>query len=109
MMPCPGQDGPAVDGVEGSAGDLQFVQHVFSTLLTLCHLAESGPDDFYRGDLARRMAADLQANGSFVTADDLATYTLREEMSVTGSYRGYTVTSAAAPHGALCGGTVRDA
>lgn len=66
---------------------------------TLRHLAESGPDDFYRGDLARRMAADLQANGSFVTADDLATYTLREEMSVTGSYRGYTVTSAAAPHG----------
>jgi gamma-glutamyltranspeptidase/glutathione hydrolase len=45
------------------------------------------------------MSADLAANGSFVTAEDLAQYTLREDMSVSGTYRGYTVTSAASPHG----------
>lgn len=66
---------------------------------TLRHLADQGPGDFYHGDLARRMIADLEANGSFVTADDLESYALREEMVVTGTYRGYTVTSASAPHG----------
>jgi gamma-glutamyltranspeptidase / glutathione hydrolase len=45
------------------------------------------------------MIADLEANGSYVTADDLAEYTLREEMVVTGTYRDYTITSAASPHG----------
>lgn len=66
---------------------------------TLQHLAQHGPEDFYRGELAARFAADLAANGSYVTAEDLAEYTLRDERSVTGTYRGYTVTSAASPHG----------
>jgi gamma-glutamyltranspeptidase/glutathione hydrolase len=66
---------------------------------TLRRLAEHGAEEFYRGDLARRMAADLAANGSYVTAQDLANYSLREEMVVVGTYRGYTIASAAAPHG----------
>lgn len=66
---------------------------------TLEHLAVAGPEDFYTGDLAARMIADLEANGSYVTADDLAQYTLREEMTVTGTYHDYTITSAASPHG----------
>ena len=66
---------------------------------TLQHLAQYGPEDFYTGDLAARMSADLAANGSYVTAADLAEYTLREDMSVTGTYRDYTITSAASPHG----------
>jgi gamma-glutamyltranspeptidase/glutathione hydrolase len=45
------------------------------------------------------MIADLSANGSFVTAEDLAEYEIREDRSVTGTYRGYTITSAASPHG----------
>jgi gamma-glutamyltranspeptidase/glutathione hydrolase len=66
---------------------------------TLEHLATHGPEDFYTGDLADRMAADLEANGSFVTRDDLASYQVRENMVVTGTYRDYTITSAASPHG----------
>ncbi|MCB0127340.1 MAG: gamma-glutamyltransferase, partial [Caldilineaceae bacterium] len=66
---------------------------------TLHHLGNSGPEDFYTGDLAARMSADLAANGSFVTADDLADYQLREEMAVSGTYRGYRVDSTTAPHG----------
>lgn len=66
---------------------------------TLRDLAQVGPNDFYHGELAQRMAADLEANGSFVTAGDLATYAMREDAVVTGTYRGYTVTSANAPHG----------
>lgn len=41
---------------------------------TLKRLSTAGLDDFYRGDLARSMAADLDALGSPVGADDLARY-----------------------------------
>jgi gamma-glutamyltranspeptidase / glutathione hydrolase len=66
---------------------------------TLAHLAKYGPEDFYSGELAARMAADLAANGSYVTAEDLSGYAVREDMAVTGTYRGYTISSAASPHG----------
>jgi gamma-glutamyltranspeptidase len=39
---------------------------------TLRALAERGPDDFYRGDLARVVAANLTACGAPVSAHDLA-------------------------------------
>lgn len=39
---------------------------------TLERLVAAGLDDFYRGELARRIAADLRRVGSPVTADDLA-------------------------------------
>ncbi|MDQ3249267.1 MAG: gamma-glutamyltransferase, partial [Chloroflexota bacterium] len=66
---------------------------------TLRHLGEHGADDFYHGELAQQMSQDLAANGSFVTAQDLATYPLREDQLVSGMYRGYTLTSTTAPHG----------
>lgn len=66
---------------------------------TLRHLAERGAEDFYHGDLAQRMSDDLAANGSFVTAEDLATYQLRDVQPVVGSYRGYTVVTSPPPHG----------
>ncbi|MBO9322142.1 MAG: gamma-glutamyltransferase, partial [Roseiflexus sp.] len=66
---------------------------------TLRRLAEAGPDDFYHGELARRMSEDIAANDGFVTAEDLAEYTLREESPAIGTYRGYTIVSSQAPHG----------
>ncbi|MFZ4664400.1 MAG: gamma-glutamyltransferase [Caldilineaceae bacterium] len=66
---------------------------------TLRHLGKHGPEDFYTGELAERMLADLTANGGYVTAEDLATYQLREAMRVADTYRGYGVTTATAPHG----------
>jgi len=39
---------------------------------TLAAIASSGPDDFYRGTLARRIAADLESVGCPVTQADLA-------------------------------------
>ena len=41
---------------------------------TLEQLAARGADDFYHGELAERISADLAANGAFVTRDDLAAY-----------------------------------
>jgi gamma-glutamyltranspeptidase/glutathione hydrolase len=41
---------------------------------TLRQLADAGFDDFYRGDVARELAADMAAAGTAVTRDDLARY-----------------------------------
>jgi gamma-glutamyltranspeptidase len=41
---------------------------------TLAHLARAGLDDFYRGDVGREIAADLDRIGSPVTRDDLSRY-----------------------------------
>jgi gamma-glutamyltranspeptidase/glutathione hydrolase len=66
---------------------------------TLRHLGRRGAEDFYQGELAGRMIDDLEANGAYVTAEDLTHYRLRENQLVSGSYRGYTLTCATAPHG----------
>jgi gamma-glutamyltranspeptidase/glutathione hydrolase len=39
---------------------------------TLCRLAESGAEDFYRGSMAREIAADMRRNGGLLTLHDLA-------------------------------------
>ncbi len=41
---------------------------------TLRSLAEGGPDAFYRGDLARRIAAAVEAGGGLLGEEDLAAY-----------------------------------
>ncbi len=40
-------------------------------------LRDRGPDGFYRGDVARDIAATVQANGGVVTETDLAAYQVR--------------------------------
>ena len=64
---------------------------------TLEQLAASGPDDIYRGELARAIAADLQRNGSFITAADLAEYRPTEYAPLSTTYRGYQVYTNSAP------------
>jgi len=59
------------EGAVPAEGDL-FTQPRLAT--TLRQLAERGLDDFYRGDLAARIAADLATLGAPVTAADLAAY-----------------------------------
>jgi gamma-glutamyltranspeptidase len=51
---------------------------------TLQHLSHAGLDDFYRGDVAREIASDLERIGSPVTRDDLARYraAIAEPLSV---------------------------
>ena len=51
---------------------------------TLDHLAHAGLDDFYRGDVGREIAADLERIGSPVTRDDLRRYraSVKEPLSV---------------------------
>ena len=56
---------------------------------TLKAIAASGPDAFYRGEIARRIAADMAANGGFLTTQDLAGYKVGRSRVVRGGYRGY--------------------
>ena len=66
---------------------------------TLERLAARGPDDYYTGELAGEISRDLVANGSFVTADDLAAYRMRDVQPVAGTYRGWALHTSPPPHG----------
>ena len=63
---------------------------------TLAHIA-SDPDDFYKGAMAREIAAAMQKAGGLITADDLAHYEVKEREPVRGTYRGYEIISAPPP------------
>lgn len=67
--------------------------------LTLGRLATAGPEDFYTGELAGQMVADLSAHGSWVTPRDFAAYSVQDTEPIVTTYRGYTVVTAPAPHG----------
>ncbi len=64
-------------------------------------LAAAGADDFYRGEIAAEIAADFERNGGFITAEDLASYTVRITEPLRGTYRGLGVVAAGAPAGGL--------
>lgn len=55
---------------------------------TLVRLAEVGPDDFYRGDIAATLVADLRAKGGCLSAGDLDGYRARRTPSLAQAYRG---------------------
>jgi gamma-glutamyltranspeptidase/glutathione hydrolase len=58
---------------------------------TLRQIAKGGADAFYKGEVARRFAADLARNGGLITMADLAAYRAVERQPLMGTYRGYTV------------------
>ncbi len=70
-----------VDGKPPEAG-MALKQEALAQ--TLAHLAHTGLDDFYRGDVGREIAADLARIGSPVTREDLIQYsaTLAEPLSI---------------------------
>ena len=55
------------------------------------------PDDFYRGAMARELAAAMQKGGGLITEKDLANYEVKEREPVRGTYRGYEIISAPPP------------
>jgi gamma-glutamyltranspeptidase/glutathione hydrolase len=57
---------------------------------TLSTVARGGPDAFYRGEIAERACAYLQARGGLLTPDDFATTESTWVSPITASYRGYT-------------------
>lgn len=60
--------------VEGAYPEAGAHRRFPALAATLDHLADAGLADFYRGDIAREIAADLEALGSPVTREDLRRY-----------------------------------
>ncbi len=64
---------------------------------TLDRIRLQGSRDFYEGETARLLAADMQVHGGLITAADLKDYTVEERKPLTGSYRGFDIVTAPPP------------
>ncbi|MEW8394994.1 MAG: gamma-glutamyltransferase, partial [Candidatus Thiodiazotropha sp.] len=64
---------------------------------TLERIARDGADGFYKGEVARRLVAGVEAAGGIWSLEDLAGYRVVERQPVVGHYQGLKVTSAAPP------------
>jgi gamma-glutamyltranspeptidase/glutathione hydrolase len=87
-----------------NAADLQTRRNE-ALVGTLKRLAEAGPEDFYKGDIAQSIARDMEALGGKLAADDLAAYRATTDASAQGSYRDVTVH---VPQGLNAGPTLLD-
>jgi gamma-glutamyltranspeptidase / glutathione hydrolase len=64
---------------------------------TLARIRDSGPQDFYRGETARLIAADMAANDGLITEADLAAYQVTWREPLTAVWRGFDVVTAPPP------------
>jgi gamma-glutamyltranspeptidase/glutathione hydrolase len=55
---------------------------------TLAHLAAEGPRDFYQGDLARSVSADVQSGGGALSVEDLTSFRAYGREPLVIPYRG---------------------
>ncbi|NKB90216.1 MAG: gamma-glutamyltransferase [Acidobacteria bacterium] len=82
------------DGSPYAAGE-KFVQPDLAW--SLDQIATGGADAFYRGPIAERLVAAMEANDGLITAADLDNYRPVEREPVRGSYRGWDVISMGPP------------
>ena len=75
------------------AGEL-FVQ---SELARTLERIAANPNDFYKGAMARELAAEMKRGGGLITAEDMAAYDVKERQPIRGTYRGYEIISAPPP------------
>lgn len=68
---------------------------------TYRRIAEHGVADFYEGDLARRIDADMRANAGLITLEDLARCRTEETAPLWTTYRGLDVATNHPPGGGL--------
>lgn len=73
----------------------RFVNRDYAS--TLKAIAQGGANAFYRGEIARRIAADMEKNGGLITLDDLAQYRAIERRPLEGRYRDHAVFSSPPP------------
>jgi gamma-glutamyltranspeptidase / glutathione hydrolase len=77
-----------------SAGDRLVLKDLAKTLRAI---ATDGPDVFYKGWIADRIAEDMAANGGVITKEDLAQYEAKERAPVRGTYKGFEVIAMGPP------------
>jgi gamma-glutamyltranspeptidase/glutathione hydrolase len=64
---------------------------------TLKRIRDRGAKDFYEGQTAKLLAADMAAHGGLITLDDLKAYKAIERQPLLGKYRGYDIVTAPPP------------
>src|SRR5262245_15198358 len=77
-----------------AAGDCLVLKDLGRTLRAI---ALEGPDVFYKGWIADRIAEDMAAHGGLITKKDLAAYKAKERKPVTGTFRGYDIAAMPPP------------
>lgn len=82
------------DGTPYAAGDL-LVQADLAATLEL--IAEQGPDAFYKGLIAEKIAAEMKRGGGLVDLPSLAAYKPVVRAVIRGSYRGYEIVTMPPP------------
>ena len=68
---------------------------------TLRRVAEAGVEDFYQGQIARRIAEDMQANGGLISLDDLKQAAPETVEPLWGTYRGLRIATNRPPGGGV--------
>lgn len=68
---------------------------------TLRRIAKDGVDVFYRGEIADEIEADMIANGGLIRKTDLEHYQTGRSAPVTGSYRGFDISTCQPPGGGI--------
>jgi gamma-glutamyltranspeptidase/glutathione hydrolase len=64
---------------------------------TFTRLQKLGPDEFYQGETARLIVADMKRNNGLMTMEDLRGYVAKERTPLRGTYRGYELISMPPP------------
>jgi len=82
------------DGKVPRPGDRFFNKDYANTLRAI---QKGGADAFYKGDIAKKIAADMEANGGIISYADLAQYRAIERAPVVGHYRGHTLYAGGPP------------
>jgi len=82
------------DGEAPRPGELRVLPDLAATL---ARLQRDGPREFYEGETARRIAADMAAHHGTLTLDDLRGYRPVERVPVRGTYRGFEVVAMPPP------------
>jgi gamma-glutamyltranspeptidase/glutathione hydrolase len=64
---------------------------------TFARLQRFGPNEFYQGETARLITADMKRNNGLMTMEDLRNYVAKERTPLRGNYRGYEIISMPPP------------
>jgi gamma-glutamyltranspeptidase/glutathione hydrolase len=75
------------DGKPFESGDTFIQPELAQTLARI----QKDPSDFYRGETARRLVADIRKHGGVVTAEDLRQYKPALRTPLRGTYRGHEI------------------
>ena len=64
---------------------------------TFARLQRFGPNEFYQGETARLITADMKRNNGLMTLEDLRGYVAKERTPLRGNYRGHEIISMPPP------------